>query len=262
MLDHDGTLKRALNENAPYQARERLRATLQNEGYFRGVELSTGECILLHRAQAFAVNRQNELARFELRGARWGQTRFLLETATTDLQIPLEKERKRLRSDLHTAFRWLDEPPDERDFFGLQWTTGDGSMLRQMIYAAFWSCAEMWQERERCEYRLTASPGAEFGAETSFVDLEAVPRPRYRSTPFALARVLERVVMRNRPFLPRGVRLNREIGVGPLAQRETAKVGTIRFVISLPNAHEQLEARLELRDWLQSEAPELLGEWF
>ncbi|BCM90543.1 hypothetical protein IAD21_02397 [Abditibacteriota bacterium] len=262
-LDHDGSLKRALGaDRPPHELRERLRATVQNEGFFRAVELSTGERILLHRAQAFALNRRGELARFELRGARWSQTRFLLETPTSTMQMPLERERARAGSDLVTALQWLDELPEQRAFFGLQWTTGDGKTLRHLVYAAFWSCAEMWQAREHCEYRLTATPGAEFGAETSFIDSQGLPRPRFRSAPFALARALQKIVVRNRPFLPRGVRLNREVGIGPLAQRETMKMGTIRFLIGAPNAHEQLEARLDLRDWLRSEAPELLNEWF
>lgn len=259
-LDHDGSLGRALNGDSPHEARARLRSTLQNEGFFRAVELSGGEDVLLHRSQAFALS-GTELARFEMRGARWKQTRFLLETPTDELRAALEKERKRSQSDLNTAFAWLSVAPDERMFWGLQWTTGDGKTLRRLVFAAFWSCSELWGERTKCEYRLTATPGSEFGIESAFIDFEGLPRPRFRSCSPQLARVLQKIILRNRPFLPRGVRLNREVGTGPLAQRETQKVGTIRFQIGVPNAHELLEARLDVRDWLRDEAPELLEEW-
>lgn len=126
------------------------------------------------------------------------------------------------------------------------------------MFAAFWSEDELWLERPHLELRLSATPGTEFGIETAFIDSHGLPRPRFRSSPPRLARALQKIIARNRPFLPRGVRLNREVGVGPLAQRETGKVGTIRFSIGAPNAHEQLEARLDLRDWLRDEAPELL----
>jgi hypothetical protein len=262
VLDHDGSLWRSWNGDKPREARERLRATIQNDGFFRAFELESGERILLHRSQAFALNQSGELARFEMRGARFRQTRYLLSTPTGELSQALNRERKRAACDLRAAFAWLDAPPDERAFFGLQWTTGDGATLRRLVLAGFWCCDELWQERSELEYRLAATPGSEFGAETSFVDSQGLPRPRFRAAPFRLARLLQKVVACNRPFLPRGVRLNREVGVGPLAQRETNKTGTLRFVIGAPNAHEQLEARLDLRDWLRDEAPELLGEWF
>ena len=260
-LDHDGALWRAWNSDSLVAARERLRATICNEGFFRGVELSGGERVLLHRAQAFALGSNSDLARFELRGARWTQTRFLLETSTDELARTLNRERNRATSDLHTAFAWLDVSPDERAFWGLKWTTGDGASLRRLVFAGFWCCDELWQARTELEYRLSAAPGSDFGIETSFVDFEGAPRPHFRSAPFRLARLLQKIVLRNRPFLPRGVRLNREVGVGPLAQRETQKPGVIRFRVGAPNAHEQLEARLDLRDWLRDEAPELLEEW-
>lgn len=261
VIDHDGSLWRSWNE-APREARARLQATLRNEGFFRAVSLGEGEAILLHRAQAFASNAGGELARFEVRGARFRQTRFLLETSSEELQSSLKRERNRTASDLRAAFAWLDAPPDERLFFGLSWTTGDGATLRRLVFAGFWSSDELWAERGQLEYRLAATPGSEFGAETSFVDAHPLPRPRFRAAPFRLARLLQKVVVRNRPFLPRGVRLNREVGSGPLAGRETNKTGVIRFAVGAPNAHEMLEARLDLRDWLRDEAPELMGEWF
>lgn len=118
-LDHDGSLKRALNGDSPHEARARLRATLQNEGFFRAVELSSDEAVLLHRSQAFALCK-GELARCEVRGARFRQTRVLLETPSCELQIALERERKRATSDLRAAFDWLALAPDERQFFGLK----------------------------------------------------------------------------------------------------------------------------------------------
>lgn len=261
VLDHDGSLWRAWNGDKPREARARLGATLQNEGFFRAVELSDGEVILLHRAQAFALNASRDLARFETRGARFRQTRFLLKTASDELRQSLSRERNRTSSDLCSAFAWLDAAPDERAFFGLKWTTGDGATLRRLVLAGFWSSAELWAERPHLEYRLAAIPGTEFGVESAFVDSHELPRPRFRAAPPRLARLLQKVVTRNRPFLPRGVRLNREVGVGPLAGRETNKTGTLRFVIGAPNAHEMLEARLDLRDWLRDEAPELAQEW-
>lgn len=261
VLDHDGSLWRSWND-APRAARARLQTTLQNEGFFRAVSLGDGEAILLHRAQAFALRASGDLARFEMGGARFRQTRFLLETSSEELQSSLKRERNRTASDLRAAFAWLALSPDERTFFGLRWTTGDGATLRHLVYAVFWSCDELWAERSELEYRLAAIPGSEFGAETSFVDFEGLPRPRFRAAPPRLARLLQKVVARNRPFLPRGVRLNREVGSGPLAQRETNKTGAIRFQVGAPNAHETLEARLDLRDWLRDEAPELMGEWF
>ncbi len=257
-LDHDGSLKRALGGEAVHEGRARLRATLRNEGFFRAVELAEGERVLLHRGQTFALC-GGELARSEVRGARWKTTRFLLETPSEELQAALRRERKRAGSDLGKAFEWLLLPPDARQFFGLQWTTGDGAMLRRLVLAAFWDCAELWQERAHLEYRLCAAPGTEFTPETAFVDFSG-PRPRFKSAPPALGVRLQKIVARNRPFLPRGVRLNREVGVGPLAQRETGKVATLRFPITAPNAHEFLEARLDIRDWLREEAPELLGD--
>ena len=260
-LDHDGALWRSWNGDKPREARERLRVTIQNEGFFRAVELPNGETVLLHRSQAFALNRSGELARCEVRGARWRQTRVLLETPTTELQIALKRERKRSQSDLRAAFDWLGIAPDERQFFGLKWTTGDGAALRRLVFAAFWSHDELWLERPNLELRLSATPGTDFPAETAFIDSHGLPRPRFKTSPPRLARVLQKIILRNRPFLPRGVRLNREVGVGPLAQRETGRMGTIRFLIGAPNAHEQLEARLDLRDWLHDEAPELLEDW-
>ncbi len=260
-LDHDGSLWRSWKGNQPHEARERLRVTIQNDGFFRAIELQNNERVLLHRSQAFALNQSGDLARFEMRGARWSQTRFLLETHGDELSKALERERKRAACDLNSALRWLALSPDERAFFGLTWTTGDGATLRRLVMAGFWCCDELWQEREHLEYRLAASPGTEFAVETSFVDSHGLPRPRFRAAPPRLAKLLEKIVLRNRPFLPRGVRLNREVGVGPLAQRETSKIGTLRFGIQAPNAHERLEARLDLRDWLRDEAPELVEEW-
>jgi len=260
-LDHDGSLWRSWNSETPRQARERLRVTICNDGFFRAIQLQNGERVLLHRSQAFALNQNGDLARFEMRGARWSQTRFLLETPGEELSKALDRERKRAACDLNSALQWLALSPAERAFFGLQWTTGDGATLRRLVMAGFWCSNELWQEREHLEYRLAASPGSEFSAETSFVDSHGLPRPRFRAAPPPLAKLLEKIVLRNRPFLPRGVRLNREVGVGPLAQRETGKLGTLRFLIEAPNAHETLEARLDLRDWLRDEAPELIGEW-
>lgn len=260
-LDHDGSLWRSWKGDSPREARERLRATIENEGFFRAIELGEGERVLLHRAQAFALDARGDLARFEMRGARFRQTRFLLETPTDELARSLSRERKRATSDLKAAFEWLRTPPDERAFFGLQWTTGDGATLRRLVFAAFWSQAGLWSERDELEYRLTAAPGSDFGIETSFVQSQGLPRPRFVAAPPRLARLLSKIVARNRPFLPRGARLNREVGAGPLAQREIGKLGTIRFLIQAPNAHEQLEARLELRDWLLLEAPEVWEEW-
>lgn len=260
-LDHDGSLWRSWKGDQPHEARERLRVTIQNDGFFRAIELQNNERVLLHRSQAFALNPNGDLARFEMRGARWTQTRFLMETPTDELSKALERERKRAASDLNAALQWLALAPDERAFFGLTWTTGDGATLRRLVYAGFWCCDELWEGRKHLEYRLAATPGTEFAVETSFVDSHGLPRPRFRAAPPRLAKLLEKVVSRNRPFLPRGVRLNREVGVGPLAQRETSKIGVIRFRVGAPNAHEKLEARLELRDWLRDEVPELLEEW-
>ena len=260
-LDHDGGLWRSWNGDKPREARERLRVTIQNEGFFRAVELARGETVLLHRSQAFALNPSGELARCQVRGARFRQTRVLLDTPTYELQIALGRERKRAASDLRAAFEWLALAPDERQFFGLKWTTGDGATLRRLIFAAFWSADEVWSERPHLELRLSASPGSDFPLETAFIDSHGLPRPRFKSSPPRLARALQKIIARNRPFLPIGVRLNREVGVGPLAQRETGRMGTIRFLVGAPNAHERLEARLDLRDWLRDEAPELLEDW-
>jgi len=260
-LDHDGRLWRSWKGDDVRAARERLRATVQNEGFFRAVTLGK-ERVLLHRSQAFAQNESGDLARFELRGARWKQTRFLLETPSEELEKALARERNRANSDLAMAFSWLALPSDERAYWGLQWTTGDGAALRRLVKCAFWNCPELWTARSQLEYRLSAAPGADFSLETSFVDFEGLPRPHFRAAPPPLARLLSKIVARNRPYLPKGVRLNREVGTGPLAQRETSRVGTIRFRIAAPNAHETLEARLELRDWLREEAPELWEDWF
>ncbi len=260
-LDHNGSLWRSWNGDHPREARERLRVTIANEGFFRAIELAHGETVLLHRSQAFVLNRSGELARCEVRGARFRQTRVLLETPTCELHSALERERKRATSDLRAAFDWLGLTPDERQFFGLKWTTGDGATLRRLIFAAFWSEEELWLDRPHLELRLSATPGTEFPLETAFIDSHGLPRPRFKASPPRLARVLQKIIARNRPFLPVGVRLNREVGVGPLAQRETGRMGTIRFLIQAPNAHEKLEARLDLRDWMSDEASELLGDW-
>jgi len=260
-LDHDGGLWRSWKGDDVRAARERLRATIRNEGFFRAISFGQ-ERVLLHRSQSFAQNASGDLARFEMKGARWSQTRFLLETDVGELEKALAKERKRAHSDLAMAFSWLSAPPDERIYWGLQWTTGDGRALRRLIFCAFWNCAEIWTARSQLEYRLSAAPGADFSLETAFVDFEGLPRPHFKAAPPPMARLLSKIVARNRPYLPKGVRLNRELGTGPLAQRETSRIGTIAFRIASPNAHEGLEARLELRDWLRDEAPELLEDWF
>ncbi len=260
-LDFDGMLNRLWKREEIPQLRERLRMMVQNEGFFRVVELDDSTRILLHRSQPFVMASGGELARFWARGARWTKTDWLLKTPTETLRVALERERKRRDSDLGRAFAWLALPPKERAFAGLQWTTGSAEALKLLVNAAFWCCIELWDgTRDSYDYALFAQPGREFLAESGVRDPSA-PR-HFRPLPPKLVRLLTKIVARNKPFWPLGVQLNRSVGSGPLAQRETRRTGSLSFVVNEPNAHEQLEARLELRDFLQSEAPELLDEWF
>ncbi|RYG56188.1 hypothetical protein EON80_29660, partial [bacterium] len=138
-LDFDGMLKRLLKSDELPVLRERLRLMIQNEGYFRVVELSDGVRILLHRSQPFAMT-STGVARFWARGPRWVKTAWLLDTPTEILRVALERERKRRGSDLDKALEWLALAPKERAFAGLQWTTGNAEDLKRLISAAFWCC--------------------------------------------------------------------------------------------------------------------------
>jgi hypothetical protein len=260
-LDFDKSLSRLILRDQVPLLRERLRLAVQNEGFFRTIQLSDGPRILLHRSQLFILSSGGELARFWPRGPRWSKTAYLLDTPTDALRTALERERKRTDSDLSRAFAWLALAPNQRKFIGLQWTTGDSATLERLVPAAFWNCDELWDgTRDGYEYTIFAQPGREFLAESGVRDPTA-PR-HFRPLPPKLVRALTKIIARNRPFWPLGVQLNRQVGSGPLAQRETRRVGTISFSITEPNAHEKLEARLDLRDFLQSEAPELFDEWF
>ena len=260
-LDFDGALNRLGKGDSPYVLRERLRLMVQNEGFFRAVELGDGKRILLHRSQCFVLGSSGELARFWTRGPRWSKTAWLLETSGCELVGALERERKRRDSDLNRALEWLALTPSERAFAGLQWTTGSPENLRLLVNAAFWCCEELWDgTRDSYDYALFAQPGREFLAEAGVRDPDA-PR-HFRPLPPKLARLLAKIVARNKPFWPQGVQLNRAVGSGPLAQKETRRTGTLSFPVHEPSAHEQLEAHLELREFLQSEAPELVEEWF
>lgn len=260
-LDFDGMLNRLAKRDQPHILRERLRLIVQNEGFFRVVALDEATRILLHRSQPFVLSESGDLARFWARGVRWTKTAWLLETSTDDLRSALERERKRRDSDLGRALQWLALPPKDRAFVGLQWTTGNADDLKRLINAAFWRCDEIWDgTRDTYDYALFAQPGREFLAESGVRDPTA-PR-HFRPLPPKLVQLLGKIVARNKPFWPLGVQLNRGVGSGPLAQRETRRVGTLSFIINEPNAHEKLEARLDLRDFLSTEAPELMDEWF
>ncbi len=156
------------------------------------------------------------------------------------------REWKNPNSDVRQAMAFLQADADTRRLWGQEWAQGSWEELKRILGAAT-IIEHQWGERTVVQSRATNSYRNPFTSNA--------PQSG------RLLRLIERLQVRNVALLPDKSKLRRfaprpfafEVGV--------ARWPELRIEVDPPSEHEKLEARLELRDWLRAEAPDLLEEW-
>lgn len=145
------------------------------------------------------------------------------------------------------AFLQADE--EARRVWGVEWTRGSWNEMKPILRAA--SLIEhQWGERTVRQSRPIYPQGkAQIGFGSN------APQSG------RLLRLIERLQERNVAVLRDKSKLRR-LATRPFSfEFGVARWPELRVEIDPPSEHEQLEARLELRDWLRENAPDLAEEW-
>lgn len=156
---------------------------------------------------------------------------------------------KNSASDVRAAKAFWEADDEARRVWGLEWDKGSWPELRRVLRAA------TIVEHEFGERTVVQSrPVYPFGQRQIGFGSNAPQSGR-------LLRVFERLdgrhiaVLRDKSKLRRPALRPFEFLPGVVKWPE------LRVEVEAPSEHERLEARLELRDWLRENAPDLLEEW-
>ncbi|RYX82564.1 hypothetical protein EON83_18500 [bacterium] len=163
----------------------------------------------------------------------------------------LAREWKNPHSDIRHALAFLDADDENRRIWGLEWQRGSWQETKTILRAAA-TIEHQWSDRTVMQSRTIHPLGQQ--THPSHFGSNAPQSGR-------LLHLIERLEERNIAILRDKNKLRRfaprpfAFGLG------VARWPELRIVIDPPSEHEKLEARLELRDWLQVEAPDLVQDW-
>lgn len=158
------------------------------------------------------------------------------------------REWRNSNSDVRQARLFLDGDDEARSLWGLEWTRGSWPELKRVLRASTTIEHEFGERvvrQMRSFYPLDWA--SSFGSNA--------PQSG------RLARLIERAQSQNVAVLRDQSKLRRfaprpfSVQFGPASWPE------LRVEVDSPSEHERLEARLFLRDWLQTNAPDLGEEW-
>ncbi len=182
-----------------------------------------------------------EAVAFESSGS-WTRGAWIQPGAHFERQFA--REWKNPTSDVRAAKKFLESDDEMRRLWGLSWTRGGWSEMKSVLRAATIIEHELG---DRVVRQLRVMSGGSFGSN--------VPQSG------RLVRLLARLEARNVAVLPDKSRLRR-LAPRPFAfERGPVLWPELRVEVDEPSEHEKLEARLQLRDWLQKNAPDLMKEW-
>ena len=159
------------------------------------------------------------------------------------------REWKNPNSDVRTALCFLETDDETRRLWGLEWVRGSWAEMKSVLRAA-------------------AIIEHEFG-ERSIVQSRPIYTMGQRQIGFGsnapqsgrLIRLLEKLELQHVAALRDKSKLRR-LALRPFDfEFGIAKWPELRVVVDPPSEHEKLEARLELRQWLRAEAPDLARDW-
>lgn len=149
--------------------------------------------------------------------------------------------------DVHRAKSFLESDDEARRLWGLEWTRGGWSEMKSVLRAAT-IIEHKWGERVVVQSRL-------------FAPNERRPFSSNAPQSARLIRLILRLEKQNTVVLRDQSKL-RHFAPRPFAFSSLpAKWPELRVEVDEPSEHEKLEARLQLRDWLQTNEPNLLEEW-
>lgn len=156
------------------------------------------------------------------------------------------REWNRPDSDVRRAHDFLAAGTEARRLWGLDWMRGSWSDLKPVLRSAA-TVEHEWGDRTALLSRTIGPQDDGFGSNAPISG--------------RLLRLIHRLEEVNTPLLRDQSRLRR---LAPHPFNFTfgvARWPELRVEVDPPSEHERLEARLDLRDWLRSHAPDLLPEW-
>ena len=152
-------------------------------------------------------------------------------------------------SDVRAAKSFLEADDEARRLWELSWTSGNWNEMKSVLRAAA-TIEHEFGERVVVQSRAVYPVGSNqigFGSNA--------PQSG------RLIRLIERLQLQTVAVLRDKSKLRR-LAPRPFAFESSApKWPELRVEIDSPSEHEKLEARLNLRDWLRENAPDLLEEW-
>ena len=161
----------------------------------------------------------------------------------------LAREWKNPTSDVRGALAFLQAGDEARRLWGVEWVRGGWEEMNSVLRAA--TIVEyQWGERTIVQSRPIypqGKPQIGFGSNA--------PQSG------RLLRLIERLEAKNSAVLRDKSKLRRLVPLPFSFEFGVARWPELRAEVEPPSEHEKLEARLELRDWLQDNDPDLEAEW-